>query len=324
MLLEKGVAYYLKKKVVLFVLVMLLASCSNPIEKGKIKKVGLLVPETINDQVWGTKGYKGILNIQNDFNVDVYYREGIESDYAIKQAVQELSQKGVNLIFGHGAEYANTFNEIANKYPNIHFVSFNGEAKKKNTTSIKFEGHAMGFFGGMTAAHMSSKKKIGIIGTHSWQPEIKGFVNGAKFEDPQTKVKIIYTDNWDDGQKALALLDQLIAEGVDVVYPAGDGFNIPVIERLKEKGLYAIGYVSDQAELGKNTVLTSTVQQVSKLYDIVAKKYAEGELPSGNLSFDFQDGVIVMGKFSPLVDKKFQNKIRDNVQKYKKTGKLPS
>lgn len=182
----------------------------------------------------------------------------------------------------------------------------------------------MGFFGGMTAAHMSSKKKIGIIGTHSWQPEIKGFVNGAKFEDPQTKMKIIYTDNWDDGQKALALLDQLIAEGVDVVYPAGDGFNIPVIERLKEKGLYAIGYVSDQAELGKNTVLTSTVQQVSKLYDIVARKYAEGELPSGNLSFDFQDGVIVMGKFSPLVDKKFQNKIRDNVQKYKKTGKLPS
>lgn len=148
MLLEKGVAYYLKKKVVLFVLVMLLASCSNPIEKGKIKKVGLLVPETINDQVWGTKGYKGILNIQNNFNVDVYYREGIESDYAIKQAVQELSQKGVNLIFGHGAEYANTFNEIANKYPNIHFVSFNGEAKKRIQQALNLKDMRWAFSAG--------------------------------------------------------------------------------------------------------------------------------------------------------------------------------
>lgn len=315
--------YLLKKNVIIFILVIFLSSCSNSNDTGKIEKVGLLVPETINDQVWGTKGYKGLLNIQNDFDVDVFYKEGIDSELAIEHAVYEFSQKNVNLIFGHGVEYAETFNKIASKYPNIHFVSFNGDAKQKNTTSLRFEGHAMGFFGGMTAAHMSSNKKIGVIGTHSWQPEIKGFVDGAKFEDPETDINIIYTKNWDDGQKAVERLDQLIAKGVDVVYPAGDGFNVPVIEKLKEKGLLAIGYVSDQSDLGENTVLTSTIQQASKLYDLVAKRFAEGTLQSGNLSFDFQDGVIAMGKYSPLVDKKFRTKINHYVKEYEKTGKLP-
>lgn len=313
-----------KKNMIIFVVVLLLSGCSTSVDKGNINKVGLLVPETINDQVWGTKGYKGLLNIQNDFDVDVFYKEGIDSEFSIEHSVEEFSQKGVNLIFGHGMEYGDTFNKIAKKYPKIHFVSFNGDAKQKNTTSLRFEGHAMGFFGGMTAAHMSSKKLIGIIGTHNWQPEIKGFVEGAKFENPDTKIKILYTDNWDDGQKAVKLLNQLIASGIDVVYPAGDGFNVPVIEKVKEKGLFAIGYVSDQSDLGKNTVLTSTVQLASKLYDLVAKKFAEGTLQSGNLSFDFKDGVITMGKYSPLVDKKFRKRIENYVEEYKKTGVLPN
>ncbi|GIN84020.1 transcriptional activator protein med [Heyndrickxia sporothermodurans] len=313
-----------KKNMIIFVVVLLLSGCSTSVDKGNINKVGLLVPESINDQVWGTKGYKGLLNIQNDFDVDVFYKEGIDSESSIEHSVEEFSQKGVNLIFGHGMEYGDTFNKIAKKYPKIHFVSFNGDARQKNTTSLRFEGHTMGFFGGMTAAHMSSKKLIGIIGTHNWQPEIKGFVEGAKFENPDTKIKILYTNNWDDGQRAVKLLNQLIASGIDVVYPAGDGFNVPVIEKVKEKGLYAIGYVSDQSDLGKNTVLTSTVQLASKLYDLVAKKFAEGTLQSGNLSFDFKDGVITMGKYSPLVDKKFRKRIENYVEEYKKTGVLPN
>lgn len=314
----------LKKYMLIVVLVSLLSSCSNSSDKGKINKVGLLVPETISDQVWGTKGYKGLLNIQSNFDVDVFYKEGINSKVMMERSISEFKQKDVNLIFGHGSEYSDSFNKMAPDYPNIHFVSFNGDAKQKNTTSIKFEGHAMGFFGGMTAAHMSKTKKIGIIGTHSFQPEIKGFVEGATYEDKNAMVLLRYTENWDDEQKAIKLLDELIADGVDVVYPAGDGYNVPVIEKVKEKGLYAIGYISDQSDLGENTVLTSTIQHVSDLYEIVAEKFANGELQSGNLYFDFQDGVITMGKFSPLVDQKFRGKIDKYVEIYKKTGNLPS
>ncbi|MEK4030911.1 BMP family ABC transporter substrate-binding protein [Pseudobacillus sp. FSL P4-0506] len=303
---------------------MVLAGCSGKQESKKLEKVGLLVPDTINDQVWGTNGYKGMLKIQNAYGTDIFYKENINSQALVERAVEEFSHKGVDIVFGHGNEYADYFNKLAPDYPDIHFVSFNGNADEKNTTSLKFEAHAMGFFGGMTAAHYSKTGTIGIVATHKWQPEVKGFVEGAKFERNDIRVATEYVENWDDREKALQLLDKIIAEDADVVYPAGDGYNVPVIDKLKANGLHAIGYVSDQSDLGKDTVLTSTVQHVDQLYVLVADQFVKGKLKSGNLHFDFADGVISLSPFSPEVDKVFQKKINADINRYIKTGKLPN
>ena len=301
----------------------LLAACGETKPTGKIKKVGLLVPETVNDQVWGTKGFNGLLKIQKNINVDVFYKEGMNSEAIARRAVEEFDQKGVNLIFGHGSEYAEYFNDISSEYPNIHFISFNGDAKNKNTTSLNFKGHAMGFFGGMVAAHMSKTQNVGVIAAYEWQPEIEGFYQGAMAENKNTNVSIEYVGNWDDEIKAVQLANDMMDKGIDVIYPAGDGYNVPVIERVKERGLYVIGYVSDQSDLGESTVLTSTVQQVDLLYEIVAGQYNKGLLKSGNLSYDFKDNVISLGKYSPNVNKEFIQKINKQIDIYKETGKLP-
>ncbi|WP_077211877.1 BMP family ABC transporter substrate-binding protein [Bacillus dakarensis] len=301
----------------------LLSSCGQAISTGQLDKVGLLVPESVNDQVWGTKGYKGMLKIQSRFNVDVYYKEGMNSQAIVERAVKEFDQKGVNLIFGHGNEYAGYFNKIAKDYPHIHFISFNGDANEKNTTSLNFEAYAMGFFGGMVAGHMTETNKVGIIAAYEWQPEVEGFYEGAIYENKDAEVTIQYVSQWDDDHIAMEILDDMLLKGIDVVYPAGDGYNVPVIEKMKGNGLYAIGYVSDQSDLGQSTVLTSTVQHVDTLYELVAEQFNDGTLKAGNQSFDFQDDVISLGEFSPLVDESFQKDIKELIKKYKETGKLP-
>ncbi|WP_084375102.1 BMP family ABC transporter substrate-binding protein [Neobacillus soli] len=300
-----------------------LGACGEADSAGKLQKVGLLVPETVNDQVWGTKGFKGMLKIQSKFNVDVFYKEGMNSESVVERAVKEFDQKGVNLIFGHGSEYAEYFNNISKDYPKIHFVSFNGDAKNVNTTSLNFKAHAMGFFGGMVAAHMSKEHKVGVLAAYEWQPEIEGFYQGVMAEDKSADVSIEYVGNWDDEKKAVQLANHMMEKGVDVIYPAGDGFNVPVIERVKEQGFYVIGYVSDQSDLGESTVLTSTIQQVDTLYEKVAEQYNNEKLKSGNLSFDFQDNVISLGKYSPLVNKEFIQVMNKRIENYKETGKLP-
>lgn len=313
----------LKKLGILLLCLLLLASCRQPMSAGKLEKAGLLVPDTVNDQVWGTKGYKGMLKIQSHYDIEVYYKEGMNSEMVVERAVKEFDQKGVNLIFGHGNEYAAYFNNISKKYPDIHFVSFNGDAQNENTTSLNFEAYAMGFFGGMVAGHMTKTNNVGILAAFEWQPEVEGFYEGANYINDNVNVQIQYVGNWDNDNKAIALLDKLIANKTDVVYPAGDGYNVPVIEKLKEEGLYAIGYISDQSDLGESVVLTSTIQHVDVLYELVAEKYNEGELESGNLSFDFEDEVISLGKFSPDVDEEFKKELKAVIENYKKTGKLP-
>jgi transcriptional activator of comK gene len=303
---------------------LLLGGCGQPLTTGEIEKVGLLVPETINDQVWGTEGYRGLLRIQSRFNIDVFYKEGMNSEALVESAVKEFDENGVNLIYGHGNEYAEYFNHISEKYPDIHFISFNGDAKNENTTSLNFDAYAMGFFGGMVAAHMTQTNHLGVIAAFEWQPEVEGFYEGATFYNKEVDVEIYYVGHWDDDEKAIQILDGLLSRGADVIYPAGDGFNIPIIERVKEKGLFVIGYVSDQSDLGESTVLTSTVQHVDALYELVASKFNEESLESGNLYFDIPDGVISLGEFSPNVDHEFREIMHQHINTYKETGKLPN
>ncbi|WP_449621994.1 BMP family ABC transporter substrate-binding protein [Robertmurraya sp. Marseille-Q9965] len=318
----------MKKRLGLFAIILLclytLSACGQPLASGKLKKAGLLVTESVNDQVWGTKGYKGMLKIQSHFDVDVYYKEGINSQAIAERAVKEFDQKGVNLIFGHGQEYADYFNKLADQYPHIQFVSFNGDARKDNTTSLNFDAYAMGFFGGMVAGHMTKTNKLGIIAAYEWQPEVEGFYEGALYQNKDVDVDIQYVWQWDDDQRALDILNNMLGKDIDVFYPAGDGYNVPVIEKIKEKNLFAIGFVSDQSDLGESTVLTSTVQHVDTLYELVADDFNKGKLDSGNLSFDFQDDVITLGKFSPLVDEKFKKSLNKMIESYKETGKLPN
>lgn len=303
---------------------LLLGGCGQPLATGKVDKVGLLVSETINDQVWGTKGYRGLLQIQSSLDVDVFFKEGMNSQKLVEEAVREFDRKGVNLIYGHGNEFAPYFNRISGQYPDIHFISFNGDAQNENTTSLNFDAYAMGFFGGMVASHMSKTGKIGIVAAYEWQPEVEGFYDGAMYENENMKVDIRYVGHWDDQKKALEVLDEVLDEGADVIYPAGDGYNVPVIEKVKDSGFYVIGYISDQSDFGESTVLTSTVQHVDDLYELTAEKYNNGNLESGNLSFDFQDGVITLGKFSPDVDSEYRKKLNTYINTYKNTGKLPN
>ncbi|MCA1031049.1 BMP family ABC transporter substrate-binding protein [Bacillus timonensis] len=309
---------------VIIITLFSLIACGQPTSTQKIQKVGLLIPDNINDQVWGTKGYKGLLKIQSQYKVDVFYKEGIVTDAAIKKAVRDFHKKGVNLIFGHGSEYADVFNKLAVQYPEIHFIGFNGNAKGENVTSLNFKSSAMGFFGGMVAGKMTKTNKVGVIAAFEWQPEVNGFFEGAAFQNQNVEVKINFIQDWNNVDRALNILDEMIASGVDVVYPAGDGFNVPVIEKLKEQGLYAIGFVSDQSDLGEGTVLTSTVQHVADLYLVVAEEFNKGNLKSGNLYFDFQEEVISLGKFSPNVDKAYQEELKNHITRYKETGKLPN
>lgn len=313
-----------KRLATMIAVLLVLSGCGQPFSEGKLKKAGLLVPDTISDQVWGTKGYKGLLSIQSDYNVDVFYKEGMNKEEDIIRAVEDFVEKGTNLIFGHGDIYEPIFNKLSESYPEVHFVFFNGESDKKNVTSIKFKAEAMGFFGGMTASRMSKTKKIGVLASYKWQPEVEGFINGSRFQDKKVEVDVEYVGSWDDKEKALELNEKLINSGADVVYPAGDGYNIPVIQQLKTNGLYAIGYINDQIDLGDSVVLTSTVQNVDRVYETVAKKFNDGTLRSGTCYVDFQDDIITLGEFSPLIPEDFQSKINQFIKHYKQTGKPPN
>lgn len=307
------------------VLLLLLATgCATVTETPPATKVGLLLPHNIDDQGWNTKGYEGLLKIHSKLNVDVFYKEEVETQAMIEAAIEEFVDSGVNLIFGHGQLYVPFFMELKDKYPKVHFVTFNGDVSGENITSLNFEGYSMGFFAGMLASEMSVAKKVGVIAAFPWQPEVEGFVDGVFFQNHEVDVKVEYVSSWVDTKKALSIYNEMVSEGVDVFYPAGDGYHVPIIEEVKKHGLYVIGFIGDHSDLGQSTVLTSTIQHVDNLYEMVVEKFLRGELGTGNKYFDFQEGVISLGSYSVEVPEELQQKINEAIDTFIETGKLPN
>jgi transcriptional activator of comK gene len=306
------------------VLILFMVGCSTVTETDRLTKVGLLLPHNIDDQGWNTKGYEGLLKIRSSLNVDVFYKEEINSKEKTLLAIEEFIDTGVNLIFGHGQMYAPFFMELKDEYPSVHFITFNADVEGENITSLHFEGYSMGFFAGMLASEISESKTLGVIAAFPWQPEVEGFLEGASFQNNDIEVKVEFVSSWVDIETATQFFNQMVKDGVDVFYPTGDGYHVAIIEEVKKHGLYVIGYVGDQSDLGQSTVLTSTIQHVDYLYEIVTDKFLKGELGTGNKYFDFAEGVISLGTFSSEVPQELQYKINEAINTYMETGKLPN
>ncbi|UJL47617.1 BMP family ABC transporter substrate-binding protein [Virgibacillus sp. NKC19-16] len=317
----------LKKMISLFTVtfvLIILSGCSDYFDTGQIQNVGMLVDSSIDNQAWAEKGYEGLQNIGEKYEVDVSYEENVTTEQETMEAVDTFVEDGVNLIFGHSNIYGAHFANIASTYPDVHFVYFNGGYVDENVTSLNFDSHAMGFFAGMVAGEMTETDQIGMIADYEWQPEIEGFYEGVNYQNPAAEVQVDFNSDWNDTNTAPEIYGEMRDDEVDIFYPTGDAYSTDIIEQAEEDGLYAIGYVSDQSEIAESTVLTSTVQHVDKLYELVAEEFNAESLGGSIMTFDFQDELISLGQFSPDVPEYFQNEVKEAVEEYVNNGLLPN
>ena len=311
------------KKLVIIGCLFLLAGCA-PLLKWSGSpvpvplKVGLLVEGVIYDQGWDGQAYQGLKAIEREYRAQIEYIEHANNPDVQWREAKRLADQGYGLIFGHGRSFESVFNKLAVSYPNTRFVFFNGKANGKNVSSINFTPESMGYFAGMIAGTMTKSHKVGLIPAYMSMHEIVPFVEAVKKQHPNNEVIVREVQSWSDGKKAGEIARNMIQEGVDVLAPMGDGFNIDVIMEAHHAGRLAVGYISDQAFVSKNTVVTSVIQNVSTLYVTIAEQYRRGTFKSGDVQVDFKDGAQQLGTFGPMVSPEAKEKINREIERYKR------
>ncbi|PKR78337.1 BMP family ABC transporter substrate-binding protein [Halalkalibacillus sediminis] len=313
----------MKNLAVVLLAALLLSGCNEWFDRGQLENVGLILEGTIHDETWGQGAYLGLLNIKEEENVSVLFRENIVGSRSTDEVVEDFDRQGVNLIFGHGSKFGAYFNDLNEYYPDIHFVYFNGNNFGRNITSLQFEGYEMGYFAGVMAGETTETDHLGILAAFPNQPEVEGFFEGVKSVDRSLKVTIKYVNDWYDQQRAMMFFQQMVEQDVDVVYPAGDGFNVPIIHEASKLGIHAIGYINDQKEIDPDTVITSTVQDLENLYLDIAQKYDKNELPTGIMRIGFEDEFVYLGSYGDDVPVRVQDHVNELIEKYIETGQLP-
>lgn len=315
------------RKLLIFFLISLivsfLTSC-HLVDRKQISKIGMLIEGPLEANSWEERGYRGLLDIEDQFEVEILLEENVNSENAIRQTTSKFVDDGVTLIFGHGNFYGKYFNKLAEDFPDVHFVYFNGGYYAENLTSLNFDSHAMGFFSGMIAGKVSKTHQIGIIAAHEWQPEIEGFYEGVKYENPQSEVHINFVNDWNGEKRVKKIYRQMIKKNVDVIYPTGELFSEDVLKQAVEDNIFAIGYGVDQSFIDARIVLTSTIQHVDKLYVMAVEKAFNDTLSGGVYYFDFQDHAVSLGPFSEEVPNDYQLMIKDYIETYKQSSLLPN
>jgi len=288
----------LKKLMIGFCLIaLLLAGCSNS-QQEKAQddyRIGILLSDAgLGDESFNDSAFKGLEKARDELGILFDYKEAPDGNY--EERLEELVAEKYNVIIGLGFSVQEALEKTAKKYPDQQFVLIDGQSDVANITSITFKEQEGSFLLGMVAAMTSKTGKIGFIGgadvpvIHHFE---NGFIEGAKYYNPNIEIISEYAGSFDDTDAGAAIAERYIKNKVDFIYHAAGFTGFGAIKKAEEMGIYAAGVDIDQFYIAEKTVVTSMLKNVDQAVFKMAKTLdEEGKIPEKSLSFGLADNGV--------------------------------
>lgn len=214
--------------------------------------------ETPIEEPWVNQIHVALKQAEKDLGIEYTWSESVKSaDFA--RVMREYAEGGYSLVMGDAFGAERIARRVAKSYPETAFTFGSGIGPAEPNFAV-FDNwiHEPAYLAGMIAGKMTKKNTVGAVAAMTI-PEVNRLCNafcaGAKEVNPAVKCKFSFIGSFFDPPKAKEAALAQIEQGVDVIYAERFG----VIEAAAEKGILAIGNMSDQWELGPDTVVTSVV-----------------------------------------------------------------
>lgn len=234
-------------------------------------KVALVLPGSANDKGWNQEAYDGLEKIK-DLGCETAYSENVQaSDY--ETIFRGYADQGFNVVFGHGTEFEDVAEKVAEDYPDTIFcITSSDISQDPNVCSLQNLNNEQGFIAGVVAALATESKKVAAIGGMEI-PSIQSYIMG--FE-----------------------------QGADIVSQDADEAGLGLFEAIKDApdGVYAIGAVKDQYDECPGKVLTSATNQISDGMKVVIEDYIKEGLEAKCYKFGIKEGVIGLADYHDCAD----------------------
>jgi len=246
--------------------------------------------ETPIEEPWVNQIHVALLKAKAELGIEYTWSESVKSaDFA--RVMRDYADNGYGLIMGDSFGAERIARRVAKDYPKVAFVFGSGIGPAEPNFGV-FDNwiHEPAYLSGMIAGKMTKSNIVGVVAAMPI-PEVNrlsnAFCEGAKEANDKVKCKFSFIGSFFDPPKAKEAALAQIEAGVDVVYAERFG----VVEAAAEKGVLAISNMSDQAELGPNTVITGPVWD---MWPTV--KYAVAMVKSGVFTAQDLGGFSYMGK----------------------------
>jgi basic membrane protein A len=297
----------------------------------KKKEIYLLIKNRGDLSYWDSMaggGDRASKDFADKANVHVIETTGDVT--ANQNAMYEAIDKGANLIIT-AADFRDNVLKVSEEHPEVGFAMEGEDLSQKSDKvySFAFKTSEASFLAGIVAADIASSKKpegtsgnktVGFIGGMDEvlviQEFLIGYIQGAKFYDPQAKIVTNYVGGWNDPDTAKTqALTQYNDAKADVIFACAGGSGNGVHTAAAQAGKYVIGVDSNQALMYENDkniqkrFATSVMKELGNaVYNSVKKYLNEGTLPYGK----YEKLGLKEDAVSIVEDEVFQGLLSDN------------
>ncbi len=264
-------------------------------------KVGFIYNGEIDDKGWGQSHYEGISATAEELNLQIIYEENVPFDESCMDIMQDMIDKGCEIIIVNSFNYGEWVVQVANRNPEIVFLHATGTEKGDNITTYFGRMYQMRYLSGVVAGMQTETNDIGYVAAFPISEVNRGinaFTLGVKSVNPDATVHVVWSQSWTDYTANEKAAQQLVDEiGVDIITMHCD--SVAPLDVAEKSGIWSIGYNMDNSELYPNSFLTAAVWEWEKFYIPEITTYLQGKYHSGNYWEGSETGLVDL---SPLTD----------------------
>lgn len=326
----------MKKFLILALVLMIALSFAKPL------KVALLLNGALGDKSFFDSAGRGVQMAIKELGIQGKIIEASYNPANWRPYLEDISDEDYDIIIVGTWQMQEILEEIAPMYPDKKYFIFDTSVdyKKpglKNVYSILYKQNEGSFLVGALAAMITTSGMpktnpepiIGFLGGMDI-PVINdflvGYIEGAKYINPNIKVLISYVGSFNDPAKGKELSLAMYRQGADIIFNVAGNTGVGLLEAAKEADRWAIGVDSDQAliyedidiEIAKR-IVTSMMKNVDNSIFRGLKLHLEGKLKYGQAeALGIAEGGVGVADnkyYRELVPEQFRNKIKELEQK---------
>lgn len=275
--------------------------------EGETYRVGLMIPGTLGDKSFFDAAFASIEPLQNELGVEVEYVEAGTDTSKYYPALVDMCKKDYDLILTISSNNDDALVEAAEEYPDQKFINLDDEMAEPpaNVYIMGTKNNEMCYLAGAAAALKAQElgeDTIGFVGgmdIPGINEFLVGYIEGAQAINPDIKVATSYVGSFTDTAKGKEN-GLLLYNDISVVFAAAGQSGLGVIDAAVEKGKFAIGVDSDQAEALKDTkpemanvIITSAIKNIPQNAVNVVDRAMKGDVNYGTREvFGIETGAV--------------------------------
>ena len=279
-------------------MVLAMACGGNSGGNTKQIKVGLVTDTGgLNDKSFNHLAYVGLQNAVSKLGI----KGDVIESHAGSEYVPNLTsfaQKGYDLVVGNGFLMQPAIGTVAAQFPNTKFAIVDGagtdanfnDLKQPNVMDLFFKEQESGALVGAIAGLLEKQGKapknthvISAVGGIKIPPVdhyIAGYQWAAKMEDPQMKVLVGYSNDFNATDKCKGVANSQIAQGSEFVFQVAGGCGLGAIQAAGQAHVYSFGVDADQKDADPSVIASALKKVDVAVYDAI-KAVVDGKFTGG-------------------------------------------